>query len=50
MPRSVREEALRLGVHCVPTVTTGTDVLHYGVAEPGCLRFMLAGWKDAGRV
>ena len=48
--RSVREEALRLGVHGVPTLTTGTDGLYYGAAEPGRLRAMLAGWKDAGQV
>lgn len=48
--RSVREEALRLGVHGVPTVTTRTDVLYYGAAGPGRLCAMLAGWKDAGRV
>lgn len=48
--RSVREEALRLGVHGVPTVTTQTEVLYYGAAGPGRLRSMLAGWKDAGRV
>ena len=48
--RSVREEALRLGVHEVPTVTTRTEVLYYGVAEPGLLRAIVAGWKDAGQV
>ena len=48
--RSVREEALRLGVHGVPTVTTRTEVLYYGVAEPGRLRAIVAGWKDAGQV
>ena len=47
---SVREEALRLGVRGVPMVTTGTDVLYYGAAEPGHLRAMLAGGKDAGQV
>jgi predicted DsbA family dithiol-disulfide isomerase len=45
--RSVREEALRLGVHGVPTVTTRTEVIYYGAAEPGRLRSMLARWKDA---
>ncbi len=45
--RSVREEALRLGVHGVPTVTTRTEVLYYGAAEPDRLRSMLVGWKDA---
>jgi predicted DsbA family dithiol-disulfide isomerase len=48
--RSVREEALRLGVHGVPTVTTRTEVLYYGAAEPGRLRAIVAGWKDAGQV
>lgn len=32
--RSVREEALRLEVHGVPTVTIGTDMLYYGAADP----------------
>ena len=45
--RSVREEALRLGVHAVPTVTTRTEVIYYGAAESGRLRSMLARWKDA---
>ena len=48
--RSVCEEALRLGVHGVPTVATRTDVLYYGAVEPGRLRAMFAGWKDAGQV
>ena len=45
--RSVREEALRLWVHGVPTVTTSADVLYSRAAEPGRL---LARWKDAGQV
>ncbi|HKH12612.1 MAG TPA: DsbA family protein [Rubrobacter sp.] len=40
--RSTREEALRLGVHGVPTVTTSDEVLFYGAAPPGRLRAMLA--------
>ena len=39
--RSTREEALRLGVHGVPTVATAEEVLFYGAAEPGRLRPML---------
>ena len=48
--RSVREEALRLWVRGVPTVTTSADVLYSGAAEPGRLLAMLAGWNDAGQV
>jgi predicted DsbA family dithiol-disulfide isomerase len=44
--RSTREEALRLGVHGVPTVSTTDEVLFYGAAAPGQLRSMLA--KEAG--
>ena len=44
--RSTREEALRLGVHGVPTVATAGEVLFYGAAEPGRLRSMLT--KEAG--
>ena len=44
--RSAREEALRLGVHGVPTVATTGEVLFYGAAEPGRLRTLLA--KEPG--
>ncbi len=44
--RSAREEALRLGVHGVPTVATAEEVLFYGAAEPGRLRHMLV--KESG--
>ncbi len=44
--RSAREEALRLGVHGVPTVAAAEDVLFYGAAEPGRLRHMLV--KESG--
>jgi len=44
--RSAREEALRLGVHGVPTVATADEVLFYGAAAPGRLREVLA--KEAG--
>jgi len=44
--RSTREEALRLGVHGVPTVATAEEVLFYGAAEPGRLRPMLV--KESG--
>ena len=40
--RSAREEALRLGVHGVPTVATVEQVIFYGAAAPGRLREMLA--------
>jgi predicted DsbA family dithiol-disulfide isomerase len=41
--RSAREEALRLGVHGVPTVATaGEEVLFYGAAAPGRLREKLS--------
>ncbi len=43
---SIREEALRLGIHGVPTVATADEVLFYGAAEPGRLRPMLA--KESG--
>jgi len=39
--RSIREEALRLGIHGVPTVATADEVLFYGAAAPGRLRAML---------
>ncbi len=39
--RSTREEALRLGIHGVPTVATADEVLFYGAAAPGRLRAML---------
>ncbi|MEJ7841318.1 MAG: DsbA family protein [Rubrobacter sp.] len=44
--RSTREEALRLGIHGVPTVATADEVLFYGAAAPGRLRPMLA--KESG--
>ena len=44
--RSAREEALRLGVHGVPSVATAEEVLIYGAAEPGCLLPMLV--KESG--
>lgn len=44
--RSIREEALRLGVHGVPTVATADEVLFFGAAAPGRLRAMLA--KEPG--
>jgi predicted DsbA family dithiol-disulfide isomerase len=44
--RSAREEALRLGVHGVPTVAAAEEVLFYGAAEPGRLRHMLV--KESG--
>jgi predicted DsbA family dithiol-disulfide isomerase len=43
--RSSRQEALRLGVHGVPTVATADEVLFYGAAPPGRLRAMLAEWS-----
>lgn len=43
--RSAREEALRLGVHGVPTVATEDEVLFYGAAPPGRLRAMLEKWS-----
>lgn len=46
--RSAREEAMRLGVHGVPTVATADEVLFYGAAPPGRLRDMLA--EEAGSV
>jgi predicted DsbA family dithiol-disulfide isomerase len=45
--RSAREEALRLGVHGVPTVATADEILFYGAAQPGRLRAMLAEWSGA---
>jgi predicted DsbA family dithiol-disulfide isomerase len=45
--RSTREEALRLGVHGVPTVATADEILFYGAAQPGRLRAMLAEWSGA---
>ena len=44
--RANREEALRLGVHGVPTVATAEEVLFYGAAPPGRLREMLI--KETG--
>lgn len=44
--RSAREEALRLGVHEVPTVAAAEEVLFYGAAEPGRLLHMLV--KESG--
>lgn len=44
--RRVREEALRLGVHGVPTVATADEILFYGAAPRGRLRSMLA--KEIG--
>lgn len=44
--RSTREEALRLGIHGVPTVATADEVLFYGAAAPGRLRPILA--KEPG--
>ena len=44
--RSTREEALRLGVHGVPTVATADEILFYGAAEPGRLRPTLV--KESG--
>lgn len=44
--RSIRGEALRLGIHGVPTVATADEVLFYGAAAPGRLRAMLA--KEPG--
>ena len=44
--RSTREEALRLGIHGVPSVATADEVLFYGAAAPGRLRPMLA--KEPG--
>ena len=44
--RATREEALRLGVHGVPTVATAEEVLFYGAAPPGRLREMLI--KETG--
>ena len=44
--RSTREEALRLGVHGVPTVAAAEEVLFYGAAEPGRLRTLLV--KESG--
>ncbi len=40
--RSTRDEALRLGIHGVPTVATSDEVLFYGAAAPGRLRGRLA--------
>ena len=39
--RATREEALRLGVHGVPTVATADELLFYGAAQPGRLRQLL---------
>lgn len=46
--RSTREEALRLGIHGVPTVATADEVLFYGAAPPGRLPSMLA--RETGAV
>ncbi len=48
--RATRDEALRLGVHGVPTVATAEEVLFYGAAQPGRLGAMLAKWPAAGPV
>ncbi len=47
--RSTREEALRLGVHGVPTVATADEVLFYGAAAPGRLREVLAREESGAR-
>ena len=44
--RATREEALRLGVHGVPTVATAEEILFYGAGPPGRLREMLI--KESG--
>jgi predicted DsbA family dithiol-disulfide isomerase len=44
--RSTRDEALRLGIHGVPTVATADEIFFYGAAAPGRLRAMLA--KESG--
>jgi hypothetical protein len=40
--RSVREEALGIGVHGVPTIATKEEVLYYGAASPGKIHALLA--------
>ena len=40
--RSVREEALGIGVHGVPTIGTREEVLYYGAASPGKIHALLA--------
>ena len=40
--RSVREEALGIGVHGVPTIATREQVLYYGVSSPGKIHALLA--------
>ncbi len=47
--RSVREEALRLWVRGVPTVTTSADVLYSGAAEPGRLLASSPGGRTPAR-
>ena len=40
--RSVREEALGIGVHGVPTIATREEVFYYGAAPPGKIHALLA--------
>jgi predicted DsbA family dithiol-disulfide isomerase len=40
--RSVREEALGIGVHGVPTIATKEEVLYYGAASPEKIHALLA--------
>ncbi len=40
--RSVREEALGIGMHGVPTIATREEVLYYGAASPGKIHALLA--------
>jgi 2-hydroxychromene-2-carboxylate isomerase len=40
--RSVREEALGIGVHGVPTIATKEEVLYYGAASPRKIHALLA--------
>jgi 2-hydroxychromene-2-carboxylate isomerase len=40
--RFVREEALSIGVHGVPSVATEGEVLYYGAASPGKIHALLA--------
>lgn len=40
--RAMREEALRIGVHGVPTIATPEEVLFYGAAKPGRVSALLA--------
>ena len=45
--RSLREEALRIGVHGVPTIAAQEEVHFYGAASPGRVHALLADWENA---